>query len=764
MSQGRDPKRVVRLLEIFERAAELSGEEREAFLAEACEKDTTLRVEVEVLLAERDGDRGEFLEPPELVEGSGAVAPEFEPDEDGRFRLGDFDVIRELGRGGAGVVYLAEQRSLERLVALKVLSTNLTTTPEQIERFHRESRSVAKLDHAGIVKVHTDGVEGANHWFAMEYIQGRDLETELGRQRTESPLPEEAAVLPRPDESQHAARVARFVADAARALAAAHAAGVVHRDVKPSNLLLDDEGGVHLVDFGLARDSAHGTITRSKQVAGTVHNMSPEQARVEEVKVDHRTDVYSLGVVLYEMLTLRRPFTGKTDLAVFERIKKGDPPPIRSFNASVPRDLETICGKAMALDVRERYQSAGDFADDLERFVNREPIAARRTPALERVRRGVVARRTALKGAAVGLGLGAAAVGGAWFFGDRGPRSSTRVRLVDGRRADYVLSRRVSDEGRVGGRFEEIEHGRIDRERLFVLDSVDHRLDLVDGEERSARVLLSYFGDEAERSLDVRLTRPADHTGEMRVCSVEGPVVGSYRSLEFERGRRDPQLKDALTFSVEVDPFLVDRACVTHGEFRAFLDATGRDPGQEFRDRLGSAWSAPSQESDELPVTFVDYEEAQAYAAWVGKRLPTAFEYLAFTFGSDAGWIESATDAEVAEWNLGVVSDLPEKQRNSIAGILRHARPADSGPDQGPAGLKHVIGNTDIWTSTPASAEALRGGEIVPSWQLRVTTDHPYSFSLDEVRTGRQKDPLALQPIDARFFTLGLRCVKSLPN
>ncbi|HEX5051148.1 MAG TPA: bifunctional serine/threonine-protein kinase/formylglycine-generating enzyme family protein [Planctomycetota bacterium] len=367
-----DP-RFQRMQEIIGQALGLPVEQRAAFVADACGEDAAMRAEAMALLAANPSD--DFLRPVDLH----AAAAKAEPP-----GLQDFVIERELGRGNLPV-YLATQRSLDRKVALKVLTESLATSERQIERFHREPRAAAQLNHPHIVQVFTDGSEGATHWFAMEYVDGHDMGREIDLQRDRLPN-DPAPLLPAFANSGYVTAVARICADAADALDCAHRAGIVHRDVKPQNLLLDRHCHVKVADFGIARTARYGTLTRTGEAPGSLYYMSPEQARLRgKDRVDHRTDVYSLGVVLYELLTLTRPFEGLTDHEVLSQIQQSVAPPVRKRNKRVPRDLETICSVAMAKDVADRYPTAAALRDDLERFLAHDAIHARPTPVWRRL-------------------------------------------------------------------------------------------------------------------------------------------------------------------------------------------------------------------------------------------------------------------------------------------------------------------------------------------------------------------------------------------
>ncbi|MFH2000890.1 MAG: protein kinase, partial [Planctomycetota bacterium] len=302
--------------------------------------------------ASRDGSAPQILREPALKSG--------------RF-LGDFRILSEIGRGGMGVVYEAQQVSLNRKVALKVLPEHLSFSEQAIKKFQREAEAGGRQQHPGIVAVYAQGEHEGVHYIAHELIEGgRNLADQLAELRKKPRLPRD-----------HFRYSASFIAEVAEALTHAHRSGVIHRDVKPSNILLDSEGQPKVTDFGLARIEDALSLSRSGDFAGTPFYMSPEQASGRNSGIDHRTDIYSLGVTLYEMLTLQRPFDGETSQDVLKKIIFHEPRNPCRINPRVPRDLAVICLKAMEKQPDHRYASMYDFADDLHRFLAGETILAR---------------------------------------------------------------------------------------------------------------------------------------------------------------------------------------------------------------------------------------------------------------------------------------------------------------------------------------------------------------------------------------------------
>jgi serine/threonine protein kinase/tetratricopeptide (TPR) repeat protein len=322
-------------------------------------------------------------------------------------QLGDFRIVREIGRGGMGVVYESQQLSLDRRVALKVLPMAGILDPRQLQRFKNEAQAAAQLQHPHIVPVYAVGCERGVHYYAMQYIDGRSLADVLddlrsgqheGRKSPSDPLTEadppqrlprttaiEAlSTAPATKDAEFFVTVARWGLQAAGALAHAHERGVLHRDVKPGNVLLDERGDVWIADFGLAQVETGTHLTRTGDVPGTLRYMSPEQALGKRALVDHRTDIYSLGATLYELATLEPVFSGRDREELLREIAFDDPLPPRRWNKAIPSDLETILLKALEKQPSDRYATAEELADDLQRFVDDRPIQARRPNLRER--------------------------------------------------------------------------------------------------------------------------------------------------------------------------------------------------------------------------------------------------------------------------------------------------------------------------------------------------------------------------------------------
>jgi serine/threonine protein kinase len=350
--------------------------------------------------------------------------------------LGDFQIVREIGRGGMGIVYEATQLSLGRRVALKVLPFAATLDARHLQRFHNEATAAAQLHHTNIVPVYAVGCERGVHYYAMQLIEGQSLATIIDQVRDRTPRPRaktaSAAHVPRTQvdapsrvgapnaeapnaealalsrasaletlsplsvalSTQRLSRhleffraAARLILQAADAVEHAHQCGIVHRDIKPANLLVDAHGRLWITDFGVAQFHAQAELTQTGDLIGTLRYMSPEQASGQRVLLDHRTDIYALGATLYELTTLQPIFAGQTRAELLNQILHQEPRAPRAVDPTVPVELETIILKAVSKAPADRYGTAREFAADLQRYLDDQPILAKRPTLVERARK-----------------------------------------------------------------------------------------------------------------------------------------------------------------------------------------------------------------------------------------------------------------------------------------------------------------------------------------------------------------------------------------
>ncbi len=306
--------------------------------------------------------------------------------------FGDYELLEEIGRGGQGVVYRAHQKSLNRTVALKVIGLGLWTTETHLKRFRREAEAAASLEHPCIVPIYEVGERDAQCYFSMKFVEGGQLDEMVKRE----PMPIRRAV--------------ELIAKVARTVHYAHEHGILHRDIKPGNILLDQNGEPHLTDFGLARlVEAESTVTATLDVLGTPSYMAPEQATDGTTKVSKATDVYGLGAVLYQLLTGHPPFAGGTTYETIRLLLETEPRKPRLLNPKIDRDLSTICLKCLEKDPQRRYSSALALAQDLEHWLKHEPIRARHSGIFTRGKKWVRRNPTSALLAASLMALAAAA-------------------------------------------------------------------------------------------------------------------------------------------------------------------------------------------------------------------------------------------------------------------------------------------------------------------------------------------------------------------
>jgi serine/threonine protein kinase/formylglycine-generating enzyme required for sulfatase activity/dienelactone hydrolase len=624
-------------------------------------------------------------------------------------QIGDFRLERRLGCGGMGVVYQAMQLSLHRRVALKVLPLGLAAGPSAVERFHREARAAAKLHHPNIVTIFAEGAERNVCYFAMEMIDGENLDhiiADLRRARAQrrGGTVSEPGAAPgaEPDNQAEGATnlpcvlrdctcsheyfraIARLIAEVAEALSYAHSQGVIHRDVKPSNLMLSGNGRLILLDFGIARICEERGTTLTGAFVGTPRYMSPEQIAGGQEKPDHRSDVYSLGVTLYELLTLESPFEGDTQHQVIGQILSKEPRRPRQIDRHIPTDLETICGKAMAKEASRRYRTAGELADDLRRYLDGHVIRAKR-PGVTRGLIKFVRRHpatVALGTAAAILGVLAASI--AWtHYSTRWAQQYAMAEIdrLIGQNEFYAASllaekaqRYIPDDPLLHSRWPQMS-----RECTITTDPPGARVYLSPYGDR--RPAWKYLGLSPVRQARIpygtfrwRLERagflPVEVVRSNKVPSPSAdPADSSAGRIDFALNREGSMPADmvwippatldqsSLFHGERTIPnapaFLIDKYEVTNRQYKEFLDSGGyeneafwQEPfvkdgrrvawsqaREEFRDETGvfgpSTWRNGTYRrwQANYPVGGISWYEAAAYARFREKALPTIFHW-----------------------------------------------------------------------------------------------------------------------------------------
>src|SRR5262245_21357906 len=349
------PERWQQIKELFDKARQCEPDERAAFLRDACRDDEELRCELDWMLAHQD-EANAFIQTPALE----LVAKSVAADRDASFAaavLGPYRDLQLIGIGGMGKVYCARDPRLNRYVALKVLTEEMAANPERYARFAREAKAVAALNHPNIVTIHSVEEVSGVHFLTMELVDGKTLAEMI---------------------SPHGLGVGQILQIAipiADAISAEHKQKITHRDLKPTNIMVSHDGRVKVLDFGLAKLGAGEVavdvatlpskpLTGDGRIIGTVSYMSPEQA--EGKKVDHRSDIFSLGIVLYELATGERPFKGDSSISVLSSIMRDTPKAVTEINPTLPRELERIIRRCLAKDPARRYQTASDLRNELE--------------------------------------------------------------------------------------------------------------------------------------------------------------------------------------------------------------------------------------------------------------------------------------------------------------------------------------------------------------------------------------------------------------
>jgi len=718
-------------------ALDLPLAERRAFLEDACGGDAELLEEVwELLTLGQDQD---FLE-----------APDSEPAAPG-IVLGDFELLEELGSGGTGIVFRAKQKSLEREVAIKVMPRHFALNKSRVARFVREAKAAAKLKHPGIAQIYEVGQAGDNHYFAMELVSGRDLAAELELQRAGT-----SKFLPS-DRSKSSRAIAMLVMQVADALAFAHAHGVVHRDVKPHNILLDEDCRPRLVDFGLAKDESLGSITVTDKVEGTPYYMSPEQARVVNRHIDARTDVYSLGVVLYELLTRSRPFEGRTSQEVLHKIIQRDPKPVRQIASEVPRDLAVICAKAMEKEPDLRYASAEAFRADLDAFLTGQPIQARPPGLVRKVLRVSKRYKLALVAvAATVLTVFGVACWARWSEQRTWPELQIQVLFAD-ESVDPAIQRVHAFATELSPSSGEVIATSLDLGSFpfdtFRLHPGMWKITVVADDYGFSELNRPILVGRVPMPLRARVFREGVETaGLVKLESIDLPRA----NFGASHGNSFPESKWGYpgTGPLHLDSYFIGRTEVSFAAFRKYLEESGDpDPAQ---------WEGSDMDAipGDFPVMLVSTAEARAFAEWMGLRLPFTPELEYASRGkdfSDVPWWDAGDPKALRANTENFERERGDEVAGRIAMFLRSAEPVDSRPEAAtPTGLLHTLGNVAELTESLVPPDG-GGGAFGPEYQHMF-----YGGSWSQGLTGFSLPVYGLAAVKSRLAGIhrGFRCVK----
>jgi len=743
-----------------------------------------------------------------------------------------YRLIRELGRGGMGVVYLAEMLEDERLVAIKVLTASALEHSESHARFAREVALAKSLRHPNLVSVYGSGSLHGAPCLIAEYVPGADLGRVLADLREQAPPlstqglhtavrrlqsthddsedavdagpagdAQDGPIVVATSTASYYVKVAQIIAEVADALEFAHQRGVVHRDVKPRNILVDAELTPRLTDFGLARQASHSDMSRSGDPLGTPHYMSPEMLREGATKVDHRTDIYSLGVTLYELLTLSLPFSATSSPVLMRRIELTPTPWPRRRNPEVPDPLQAIVLRAMEKHPDRRYPTAAALAEDLRRFLRGQPVLARTPGPLQRAGRWV-GRHRILAGTAAALALGLVAAQQVHAHQREADRGVHLKAAADSLRAgsfaaafhEASLAEQVRPDLETQRLKEQalgLRHLRVDGIppdsicRLWTLEefcqadrplgrevpSSEGAMDtaVATGEyvlrvSGPAGSFERHFAVTSELTPARRPLRPAarpDATFAERTRDMVQIPAGTYSLGHDPAAHRGPNLFRTAS-RAQVPSFWIDRTEVSNGDYLAFVRATGHRPPSVWEDAdMPPEWR-------HLPVTGVSYDDALAYAAWIGKRLPTEAEWEVAARGAVGQPYPYGTRYDPAATTVAPPME-PAQPGESVSRVdvrtygTSAVEVDDTTTDVSPFGVLHLGGNVAEWVLDPWRH---RGDQQVPAW-LEVRGERTIkggSWRTPSDPAGQLAAARSPEHGSTRILTCGFRCAMSHPD
>lgn len=730
-----NPERWAQVQAAFHHALSLDPAKLEAYLTGLAQEDPELVIEVRRMLEANDSASG-FAEPPDQQQLHREMSP---ADYLEGTTLGDFELGPELGRGGMGIVYEARQVSLDRKVAVKVLPPALASSPLRLERFRREAIAASKLAHPGLAPpIVFEEAEGIVY-YAMKLAEGPALDALLRAQR-EGQHPDAL-----PQSPKDAARLVRALLET---LDHVHKSGLVHRDVKPGNIILSPEGPV-LIDFGLAKDFELEDLSRTGETSGTPHYMSPEQVRAEKNKIDLRTDVYSAGAVLFELLCGRPPFTGKGTIEVFRKIT--DERPARLVG--VPRPLELITMKALSKDPADRYETAAAMAADLERFLAGQQVEARPPSLAKEARRFFKKRRSLVLGTPIVL-LVALFTRQVWPV-EAASLAEVRFDLSQTTVQDLRLRTWRYVDG-FGGEAEagewqplEVSDGPIE------LKADMYRFELIGPEGQRAELI-----DELSPGESARLTPRAFQEAPVESVAPEGMTLIPAGGLVMSPIGPAVNTSDGL-HEMQVPAFYVDTRTVTNGELKAVFDQAGLWPPFGMGPEVAELWEDPPREDwEDLPATGLSMKAMRTFASLQGKRLLTLAEW-----GRMADLSAAGLTSETSNLSSGDAQNIAAETSRLL--YLEHVQPTDAGaPTTPPLDLVYPLSNVRCAVEShfylPTVVPALTSEGMQPNPSYDLTMGGYWHDPLGWV----QRDPKNVGSSMAMGFPgpeVGFRCAIGLP-
>ncbi len=724
-----------RVEEIFLAAIELPPAERPSFIDRACGADATLRSDVLTLVKAHDA-AGPFMGTPTGHSTSPLPGPG-EPSIMEGARIGHYHIRRVIAMGGMGIVYEAVQEHPHRTVALKVMRVGVASK-SALRRFEYEIQTLARLRHANIAQIYEAGMHEDPStpgdpvpYFAMEYVPNA------------RPLIEYANVK-NLDVRQRLALFTRIC----DAVEHGNQLGIIHRDLKPSNVLVDADGEPKIIDFGVARaidsDLALTTVqTDVGQMIGTLQYMSPEQCQADPHALDTRSDVYSLGVLLYELLCDQLPYDVQR-VALHEAarvIREQMPARPSSIKRVLRGDVETITLKALEKDRKRRYQTAGLFGQDIQRYLDDEPILAHPPSMLRQIER---IARTHRRQAAVGAVAVVALVVGVLIARQVMSRDAT-LTVIAGSPGARVLLLPVDLRSRIVGPAREL--GTTPLADVSVAPGY-YRIVVDAGQDGFGESAL-YLRESGVHEVNVPIRSTADVVAGMVSIPGGSSTVGMVPADGFTGFQRR---------RVTLDAFWIDATEVTNGQYGAFVEATLHVPPLLWNARERPGW-------DDLPVVGVSWDDAQAYASWAGKRLPTDLEWERAARGTDGRTCPWGSDESVVlQWaNVNVVVYVESPLRDPDAARAAYEAavlPADQLPegnrDLGPAGLYHMLGNVAEWTESIPYTVDNAGINAMPGWRI-IKGDN----WIKEIEGTLNLSDYRMHPTHVRGIGYGFRCAKS---